>query len=82
MDRNHDGQINNGTELFGTATQLANGQRAGNGYAALAEMDTNHDGKISAADAGWKDLQVWVDANHDGKVEAGELKTLHQLGIA
>jgi len=80
-DVNHDGVINNGTELFGTGTQLANGQRAGNGYAALADLDSNHDGKISAADAHFKDLQLWVDANHDGKTDKGELHGLGDFGI-
>jgi hypothetical protein len=36
---------------------------------------------IDAHDAVFKQLQVWVDANHDGKVEAGEMKSLHDLGI-
>jgi hypothetical protein len=81
IDLNHDGQINNGTELFGVATQLANGNRAGNGYAAMAQYDTNGDGKLDASDAQFKDLRVWVDANHDGKTDAGELKTLTELNI-
>jgi hypothetical protein len=81
LDLNGNGQIDNGTELFGVGTQLANGQRAGNGYAALAQYDTNGDGKINASDAIYSKLEVWVDANHDGKSEAGELKTLAQLGI-
>jgi hypothetical protein len=81
MDRNHDGVINDGTELFGVATQTAAGTRAGNGFAALAQEDSNHDGIINAQDAHWKDLKVWVDANHDGKTDAGELKSLAELGI-
>jgi len=63
------------------ATKNADGTRAGNGYAAMALEDTNHDGKLTAADAHFKDLRVWVDANHDGKTDAGELKTLADLGI-
>ena len=80
-DINHDGAINNGTELFGAATQLANGQRAGDGYRALAGIDGNHDGRINSGDAAFGELQVWVDANHDGKTDAGELKGLVNLGI-
>jgi hypothetical protein len=60
---------------------LANGQRAANGYQAMAQYDSNGDGKLTAADAHFKDIVVWVDANHDGKTEPGELKTLAQLGI-
>ncbi len=81
VDLNGDGKIDNGTELFGTGTLLANGTRASNGYAALAQYDTNHDGKIDASDPIFSKLVVWVDANHDGVTEAGELKTLAQLGI-
>jgi hypothetical protein len=81
MDRNHDGIINNGTELFGTATQTASGGRAGNGYLALAQEDSNHDGKITALDTHFKDMKVWVDANGDGKTDAGELHALKDLGI-
>lgn len=81
MDRNHDGVINNGSELFGMGTILANGKHAKDGYEAMAEQDTNHDGKLDSHDAHWKDLKVWVDANHDGKTDAGELKTLDELGI-
>ena len=43
--------------------------------------DTNHDGKLSAQDAHWKELQVWVDANHDGKTDKGELHGLADFGI-
>jgi hypothetical protein len=81
IDLNHNGQIDNGSELFGTGTRLANGTRASNGYEAMAQYDSNGDGKLTAADAHFKDLVVWVDANHDGKTEAGELKSLADLGI-
>ena len=73
--------INNGSELFGSATLLADGTRAGNGYAALAALDVNHDHKLNAQDAAFGELKVWVDANHDGKTDAGELKGLIELGI-
>jgi hypothetical protein len=81
LDRNGDGVINDGSELFGSATKLADGATAGNGYVALAAMDSNHDGKISALDGGFGDLRVWVDANADGVSQAGELKTLAKLRI-
>jgi hypothetical protein len=81
MDRNHDGTINDGTELFGLGTKNADGTRAGNGYAAMALEDSNHDHKLTAADAHFKDLKVWVDVNHDGKSDAGELHGLADFGI-
>jgi hypothetical protein len=80
-DLNHDGVINDGRELFGSATLLPNGQRAGNGYAAMAALDSNHDGQLSAADAAFGELRVWVDANHDGRTDPGELKTLAEAGV-
>ena len=45
LDRNGDGIINNGTELFGDATTLYTGGKAADGFAALAQEDTNLDGK-------------------------------------
>lgn len=37
-DRNSDGRINDGKELFGSETLLSDGTKAANGYAALAEL--------------------------------------------
>jgi hypothetical protein len=82
MDRNHDGSINDGSELFGSATKLASGERATDGYAALRELDSNADGVISNEDSIYADLRVWVDGNSDGLSGAGELRTLESLGIA
>ena len=80
-DRNHDGVINDGSELFGLGTRLADGTRAANGFAAMAAEDSNHDGKLNALDAHWKELQLWVDANHNGKTEPGELHSLAEFHI-
>ena len=81
-DINGDGVINDGRELFGVGTILASGQRAGNGYNAMADLDSNHDGKLSAADAKFTELKLWVDANHDGKTDLGELQGLADFGVA
>jgi len=80
-DVNGDGVINNGKELFGSGTVLADGHRAADGYAAMSALDANHDGKLSILDKEWGELKVWVDANHDGKTDGGELKSLQELGI-
>jgi hypothetical protein len=80
-DLNHDGIINNGGELFGTATILSSGAHAKNGFEALQAMDTNHDGVINMSDADFKALQIWVDSNHDGISQASELHSLQSLGI-
>src|SRR5690606_8023633 len=81
MDRNKDGIINDGTELFGGATRLANGQRAGDGFTAMRAEDTNGDGKLTAEDASFADLKVWVDRNSNGITDEGELLDLSSLGI-
>ena len=65
-DRNGDGIINNGSELFGDATRLKNGGTAAHGFAALADLDDNGDGKIDAADQAFPSLRVWRDLNQDG----------------
>ena len=81
MDRNGDGQINNGRELFGSGTLLADGSRAANGFLAMRELDLNFDQRLDQGDAAFKDLRIWVDGNSDGRSDAGELKTLDELGI-
>jgi hypothetical protein len=81
MDRNHDGSISGGAELFGEGTTLASGRKAANGYVALNELDANSDGVISASDATFGELMVWVDANSDGTSANSELHTLSSLGI-
>jgi hypothetical protein len=81
LDRNHDGKVNDGSELFGSSTTLADGSKAADGYQALKELDSNGDGVINQGDAAFADLKVWVDANSDGITEGGELKSLADLKI-
>jgi hypothetical protein len=80
-DINGDGVINDGTELFGAATVLADGTRAGDGYRAMAAQDSNADGKLSAADENFGELKLWVDANSNGITDAGELHGLVDFGV-
>lgn len=80
-DLNGNGAIDSGLELFGSETQLANGSKAGNGFEALEELDTNSDGVIDANDAAFSELRIWKDANGDGQTDAGELLTLGEAGI-
>ncbi|PTU63395.1 hypothetical protein DBB33_24405, partial [Chromobacterium haemolyticum] len=81
LDRNGNGHIDDGSELFGDRTKLANGELAKNGFAALADLDSNGDGKVDAADQQFAALRVWRDLNGDGVSSADELFTLEQLGI-
>jgi hypothetical protein len=82
LDRNGNGLIDSGRELFGDATIKSDGTRAADGFAALADLDSNADGKISSLDAQFASLRVWRDLNQDGISQSGELFTLDALGIA
>jgi hypothetical protein len=74
-DANGNGHVDNGSEIvFG-----ANGQT--DLQALAATYDTNHDGKLSAADADFGKFGVWQDANSNGVNDAGEFQTLSQAGI-
>mgnify|MGYP001572517480 CR=1 FL=1 len=80
-DRNGDGRINNGTELFGNETLLNNGTKAANGFQALAKLDTNTDGKIDINDAAFANLKIWQDTDGDGYSATGELQSLADFNI-
>ncbi|HEX2060285.1 MAG TPA: hypothetical protein VHK90_06060, partial [Thermoanaerobaculia bacterium] len=64
LDRNGNGVIEDGQELFENRTRLASGSPALNGYLALRELDGNGDAVIDASDGIWPSLQVWTDRNH------------------
>lgn len=81
FDRNGNGLIDSGRELFGNNTVLANGQRAADGYAALRDLDQNTSGAIDVADAVFSQLRVWRDLDQDGTTDAGELQSLQDAGI-
>jgi len=80
-DRNANGQIEAGGELFGDFTELPNGTLAPNGFAALAALDTNGDGLLDAADPAFAELKLWRDTSQDGQTAEGELISLSEAGI-
>ncbi|MBL0166087.1 MAG: hypothetical protein IPP85_02635 [Propionivibrio sp.] len=69
IDRNADGHINDGSELFGT--------RSGNGFADLAAFDGDGNHWLDEADAAFTTLRIW---QRDG---AGQdtLSTLRDKGV-
>jgi hypothetical protein len=86
LDRNGNGLIDDGGELFGNSTLLVDGTRALNGYEALAELDSsflggNQDHVIDSRDGAFGLLQLWTDRNHDGISQPEELQTLAEAGI-
>jgi hypothetical protein len=84
-DRNGNGLIDSGRELFGDETILANGPNAGkkaaNGFAALADLDSNLNGKFDALDSQYANLRIWRDLNQDGISQANELQSLQATGV-
>ncbi|MDO4644109.1 MAG: hypothetical protein Q4A74_09735, partial [Cardiobacteriaceae bacterium] len=81
VDRNGDGIINNGNELFGDNTVLKNGNNAENGYSALAEFDSNSDGVVDSKDTDFDKLRIWRDLNHDGVSQKEEIFTLDAVNV-
>lgn len=68
LDKNHDGVVNNGSELFGP--------RSGNGFNELALLDEDNNGWIDENDSQFKGLKLWIKTD-----ESDRLLTLREVGI-
>lgn len=85
-DRNFNGLVDDGSELFGNATRLGNGRLARHGFEALQELDQhgfagNENGVLDVGDSAFFELAIWFDTNHDGVSQEGELKTLLETRV-
>ena len=69
FDRNRDGKINNGKELFGPTS--------GDGFQELAALDSDRNGWIDENDSAFRQLQVW-SKDSDGK---DSLQSLAEAGV-
>ncbi|MCK6408778.1 MAG: hypothetical protein L6Q70_06270 [Thauera sp.] len=69
FDRNANGRIDDGRELFGPAS--------GDGFAELARFDDDANGWIDEADAAWSQLRVW----QPGAAGKGSVQSLGEAGV-
>ncbi len=76
LDRNGNGQIDDGKELFGDQ----NGAK--DGLEELRKYDDNQDNVIDSKDSIFTSLRLFADSNMDGLSQAHELKSLKEMGIA
>lgn len=70
IDKNGNGRIDNGSELFGPST--------GRGFVELAALDDDGNGWIDSGDAAWSQLRAW---RPDPTGQNGVLRGLDEVGL-
>jgi hypothetical protein len=81
LDRDGNGSIDDGGELFGSMTVLSAGRRALNGFEALRELDANGDGRITPEDPAFDRLLIWADRDGDRRSSRAEMAPLSTWGV-
>lgn len=90
FDRNGNGLVDDGEELFGNVTPMPAGSenaRANHGFDALLSLENQSyggsvkDGIIDSGDAAYDRLALWHDVNHDGVSQSGEIRKASQAGL-
>jgi hypothetical protein len=90
MDRNGNGRVDDGSELFGNYTPARPDTpevTTANGFEALKFVETSAYGRsrrdevIDASDAAFSRLLLWRDLNHNGISEPDELEPIASSGL-
>lgn len=86
LDRNNNGIIDDGQELFGSGTPPRNGFTAAHGFSAIEELDAqayggNGDGFLNAADRDFHRLLLWNDRNMNAVSESWEISKASSEGL-
>jgi hypothetical protein len=81
LDRDGDGNIADGSELFGSMTLLPSGERAHDGFSALSALDADADGWITPRDPAFASLKLWSDRDQDRQSSGAELEPTSNAGI-
>lgn len=86
LDRNGNGYIDDGFELFGDVTPQHPSPYGRNGFEALRILDDslnggNENGRIDPGDTVFSSLLLWRDANHDGTSDPNELFSLYEADL-